>query len=269
MPYSAEISRRNPTAIIFLLDQSGSMGEWFSGTIGIRKADGAAKAINAMIDEIIDRCTKDGNVRDYFEIGVIGYGAGEGYVGSILKGIQDFAKVSWLAEHPLKVIEERPGVKTAIWIEPVSDDGTPMCRALSLAYEWLNKWIPNHPNAYPPMVFNITDGQATDGDPEPLARKIMELSTNDGHVLMYNCHISEVKAEPILYPSSEGELPPDEFALKLFRMSSELPEYALSLAMREYKLAKKGSKGFAFNADLTSLIRFIDIGTRPAREMIK
>jgi len=269
MSYSAEISRRNPTAFVFLLDQSGSMAEEFGGTPGITKAQGAAKAINSMINEIIFRCTKDEGVRDYFEIAVIGYGSGSGYVKSILKGIQKFAKVSWLAEHPLRVVEEKPGVKVAIWFEPVADDGTPMCEALSLAYEWLSEWVHNHPNSYPPMVFNITDGQATDGDPEPLAEKIKELATNDGNVLMHNCHISEVRAEPVLFPSSVEELPPDEYAHKLFRMSSELPENVLALAMKEFKSAKKGSRGFAFNADLTSLIKFLDIGTRPAREAIR
>ncbi len=44
MPYSAEISRTNPTAILFLLDQSSSMLEPFGGQPDRRKADGVADA---------------------------------------------------------------------------------------------------------------------------------------------------------------------------------------------------------------------------------
>jgi len=31
MPYSAEISRTNPTCFVFVLDHSGSMGDVFGG----------------------------------------------------------------------------------------------------------------------------------------------------------------------------------------------------------------------------------------------
>jgi hypothetical protein len=43
-----------------------------------------------------------------------------------------------------------------------------------------------------------------------------------------------------------------------------LPEGIRESAQREgFKISDK-SRGFAFNADLVELIRFLDIGTRPA-----
>jgi uncharacterized protein YegL len=270
MPYSAEISRRNPSCIMFLLDQSGSMDEEFGKEKGVTKAQGATNAINRILRAIIDRCTKDEGVRDYFDISIIGYGSKENFADSLFR--DKFVKVSWLDEHPLRLeekIEKTPKgdevrVKFPIWFEPVAYNGTPMCKALQLAYEWLKEWISKHNNAFPPLVFNITDGEATDGEPEPFGRKVMELSTADGNVLLFNCHISSTEAKPILFPAEISELPADEFAQLLFRMSSELPEPMLKLAQ-----LKKGSRGFAFNADLADLIRFLDIGTRPAFGQMK
>ncbi|MEM2399462.1 MAG: vWA domain-containing protein [Candidatus Bathyarchaeia archaeon] len=272
MPYSAEISRKNPGCIMFLLDQSGSMAEPFGKQKNIRKADGAADAINSILRAIIFRCTKETGVRDYFEVSVIGYGAREGYVGPLLGEKEKFVKISWLYEHPLRIeekIEETPKgekvrVRLPIWFEPVAENGTPMCAALQLAYNWIKEWIEKHPNSFPPIVFNITDGIATDGDPEPYGKKIMELATSDGNALLFNCHISGEEAEPIIFPTNEEELPNDEYARKLFRMSSELPEPMIRLGD-----LRKGSKGFAFNADLAALINFLDIGTRPALDQLK
>jgi len=250
---------------MFLLDQSGSMNEEFGREKGTKKAQGAADTINKIIRSIIDRCTKDEGVRDYFDISIIGYGSQENYAGPIFG--EKFVKASWLEAHPLRLEEKTEmtpkgtevHVKFPIWFEPIADDGTPMCKALQLAYEWLNEWVSGHNNAFPPLVFNITDGEATDGDPEPIAKKIMDLSTSDGNILLFNCHISSTEASPVWFPAEINELPADESAGILFRMSSELPEPMLKLAER-----KKGSRGFAFNADLADLIRFLDIGTRPA-----
>lgn len=279
MSYSAEISRRNPSCIMFLLDQSGSMSEEFGRSEGIIKAQGAADAINRLIHIIGHRCTKEEGIRDYFHIAIVGYGSKEGYTGPLVG--EKFVKISWLYEHPLRVEErmrKEPNgaggyievkVKFPIWFDPISNADTPMCKALELGYEWLKEWISEHPDAYPPIVFNITDGEATDGDPEPIGKRITELSTSDGYVLMFNCHISRTTASPILFPAEENELPTDEFAKKLFRMSSKLPESMLNLAEKEFKQAKEDSKGFAFNADLVDLIRFLDLGTRPSLRQLE
>lgn len=75
MAYSAEISRTNPTCFLFLIDQSGSMSDPIGGQSGSRKADGVADAINKLLQNLIIKSSKSEGVRDYFHIGVIGYGA--------------------------------------------------------------------------------------------------------------------------------------------------------------------------------------------------
>ena len=57
---------------------------------------------------------------------------------------------------------------------------------------------------------------------------------------------------------------PDEHAQILFEMSSILPPKLLDEARREGFGVTNQSRGFAFNADLRSLVQFLDIGTRTA-----
>lgn len=273
MTYSAEISRKNPTCIVFLLDQSGSMDARF-GEESDTKAKGAADAINKTIHELILKCSKPEGFRDYFDMAIIGYGSAQGYAGPLVG--QKFVKISLLNDHPLRLEDrikrESDGaggaielkVRFPIWFEPKASSDTPMCRAMELAYEWLSEWTTDHAEAYPPIIFNITDGEATDGDPEDVARRIAGLSTTDGTVLMFNCHISGTQGKAVLFPSSESELPADEFARKLFNMSSVLPEKILRGTEADHFNVKQGARGFAFNADLVDLVRFLDIGTRAA-----
>jgi Mg-chelatase subunit ChlD len=50
-------------------------------------------------------------------------------------------------------------------MEPVARNGTPMCRALSYAGQLVSRWLAEHPGCFPPIVLNLTDGEANDGDP--------------------------------------------------------------------------------------------------------
>src|SRR5215471_17030747 len=76
MAYQADISRSNPGCFLFLLDQSGSMSDAFAGgSNGHSKADELATIINRLLASLVIRCSKDEGVRDYFDVGVIGYGA--------------------------------------------------------------------------------------------------------------------------------------------------------------------------------------------------
>ncbi len=74
MSYSAEISRTNPTCFLFLIDQSGSMADAVPNQPNRKKADAVADAINRLLQNLVIRCAKEEGVRDYFYVGVIGYG---------------------------------------------------------------------------------------------------------------------------------------------------------------------------------------------------
>ena len=115
--------------------------------------------------------------------------------------------------------------------------------------------------SFPPVAINITDGESTDGDPSAAAARLQSLGTADGNVLLFNLHLSSTRTAPIVFPDGEVQLP-DQFARLLFGMSSALPEMMRRAAADEGYSVSAGSRGFAFNADLVSLVKFLEIGTR-------
>ena len=54
----------------------------------------------------------------------------------------------------------------------------------------LEGWLAQHPNCHPPIVVNITDGAATDGNPLVPADELKNLKSSEGNVLLYNIHLS-------------------------------------------------------------------------------
>jgi hypothetical protein len=79
-------------------------------------------------------------------------------------------------------------------------------------------------------------------------------------VLLFNLHLSSRQQSPIQFPESDSALP-GEYARLLFRMSSPLPPTMRNMAVPEFHLGEN-ARGFVFNADLVSVIQFLDIGTR-------
>jgi hypothetical protein len=275
MSYTAEISRDNPSCFLFLIDQSGSMGEPFGIESKKSKADGVADAINRLLQNLVIKCAKAEGVRDYYHVGVIGYGkrVGSAFSGSLagksLVPISEVATKPARIEERTRKVEDGAGglvdqtIKFPVWFDPVSIGGTPMCRALEKAYSILSEWLGERPNCFPPIVVNITDGEATDGNPIEIASQLTSLSSSDGNVLLFNLHLSNMKAPPVEFPDSQENLP-DAYAKLLFDMSSRLPLFMREIAQEERYQVGEESRGFVFNADIVSVIRFLDIGTRPS-----
>jgi hypothetical protein len=273
MPYTAEISRSNPSCFLFVVDQSGSMTKPFGGERGKIKAQGVADAINRLLQNLVLKCTKSGGIRDYFHVGVIGYGAKVGTAfGGALAG-ERLVPISQMANKPLRLEERTSNVdgnaggaqgqktRSPIWFEPSAEGKTPMCKALTLARETVSDFLAKCPECYPPLVINITDGMPTDGTPEPIATALKSLASRDGNVLLFNAHLSSRKDPAIEFPDSDGNLP-DDYARMLFRMSSHLPVKVQVAARNEGLRVTDASRGFVFNADLMAVIRFMEIGTK-------
>jgi hypothetical protein len=274
--YTAEISRSNPSAFLFLIDQSGSMDDPFGGgETTRRKADGVADAINRLLQNLVIKCAKSEGVRDYYEVGVIGYGDSVGPAfGGPLVG-KDLVPISQIADSPARVdertkrVDDGAGglvdqrVKFPIWFDPVAHGGTPMCEALRQAHAAMSAWLQEHPECFPPIVINITDGESTDGDPTQPAEALKSLASQDGNLLLFTVHLSSQRAAPLEFPSDAAGLP-DKYAQLLFSISSPLPDYMRAVASQEGYAVGDGTRGFVFNADMVSVIRFLDIGTRPS-----
>ncbi|MFN3076296.1 MAG: hypothetical protein ABT940_05355, partial [Alphaproteobacteria bacterium] len=154
---------------------------------------------------------------------------------------------------------------------PAAYDSTPMRAAFQLAHATLEDWVYRHPSCFPPIVINITDGMANDvnSDEELLmaARRLCSLRTSDGNVLLFNCHIEGGGKQPVVFPRSSVQLPPDPYAKLLFEMSSELSDRqrAVICELFDRDLAQNPSmRGMVYNADAVALVKLLDIGTRQA-----
>jgi uncharacterized protein YegL len=263
MAYEAEVGRSNPGAFLFLIDTSGSMLDTFGGNCK-RKAEGVADAINQLLQNLAIKCSKSEGIRDYYEVGVISYGRDvRPAFGGKLSG-RALVPIGEVANSPAKIVEKGdPKVKTPVWFEPKAAGKTPMCEALRRAAETLAPWVETHQFSFPPVVINITDGESTDGDPSADARSLTQLATQDGEALLFNCHISSAAGASVLFPDCPQGLS-DQYANLLYEMSSMLPEPIRDAARREGFTVSESTRGFAFNANLVELIRFLDIGTRPS-----
>ena len=284
MPYSAEISRQAPAAFVFLLDQSASMQDRFGGAeqrgdAAPSKARVLADTVNRLLQNLVLRCAKEDGVRDYFHVGVVGYGERVGPLVTPTEGhgaAGGLVPVSHLAERPLRldtrvrrtpdglggVREQR--VRVPVWFEPYAKGGTPMSAALDVATSLVRAWVEAHPEAYPPVVLNVTDGEATDGDPLRAAQALRSYGTTDGEALLFNVHLSSLGEAPVAFPSSLAELPKDDHARTLYAMSSRLPLGMRAAAEAEGLRVTPDTRGFVYNADPAALVRLLEIGTRPA-----
>ena len=273
MPYQAEISRENPTCILFVIDQSGSMDEITE--TGRSKAAFVADVLNKTLYTLVTTCSKADGVRNYFDVGVIAYGGSEvvsGFGGALSEGIVH--PIQAISEHTLRIegrhkkVDDGAGgiielkTKFPIWFDPKSAGGTPMRAALSKTMEMVADWCETHPGSYPPTILHVTDGQSTDGAPEDVAGGLRRVATKDGETLLFNLHVTTAVGLEILFPTSETDLK-DEYSRMLFRMSSPLPPHLAKFAGDKGYAVANGSRGFIFNGDPQCVVDFFEIGTRP------
>ncbi|MGF1534263.1 MAG: hypothetical protein ACFCUI_11215 [Bernardetiaceae bacterium] len=284
--YMAEISRKQPSAFVFLIDQSGSMQSAFDGQQS--KAEVVAQTINSLLDTLITRCQKsEPEPRDYFDIALLGYGGASSEKANLLwEG--DLAGRTWVTVSELKrnrqedrVLEEKnvrgkvlqQEVVRPRWISPVANHLTPMCDAFQQAHALLQDWTAKHPRSYPPTVINISDGEQTDGSGTSLlqhAKALRDLHTLDGHLLLLNCHIGADAGAPVLFPKSAAELPQDDrYARLLYDLSSPMPEALNQAIANEIKnedlLPNTSYIGMAYAQGSEGLLHVMDIGTRQTK----
>lgn len=284
--YTQNWQSTQPGCMIFLLDQSGSMNEKFGQAQagrGRRKCDMVATILNNFLSELITINTipkSDGTseVRLRADISVLGY---EGTSATpVLSGAlagKDFVNLLELQVNPtdMEIRKQKDYDDTGkeyeiqvpfpIWVKARAGGGTPMCAALSRARDLAQQWVSTHPNNYPPIIINVTDGASTDGDPTRLEREITQISTNDGQVLLFNVHITNLPDQPVLYPTSESELPNDRYAKLLFSISSIIPEPSRQLLESLIgRSVPPGARGLIFNGDATSVRLMFNFASRPA-----
>ena len=271
MAYLEKMSSANPGCIIIMIDQSGSMADPY-GNSGEKKKDLAALAVNRVIYEIAEASSDGEGIKDRCFIGVIGYGVKSTGVDLILGDM-----ISNIAENPLRVEKIKKKISDGagglieidedfpIWVEPKADWGTPMDSAFKRASQLTQEWCKEHPDSFPPLVINITDGEPNDIDgAKREAENLVSLSNNDGNVLLLNAHIANGLSDPIKLPSDVTVLS-DSLAQFLFEISSVLPDVLLGEAQKVGFNTVSGAKGMVYNADAEVLIRLLNFGSSIAR----
>jgi len=271
--YSTEISRSNPTCFVFLIDQSASMQDNIGSGEGQRKCDVVADSLNRLLSELCIKCAKEEGVRNYFYVAVIGYGSNVGpalagrLAGRELVPLSEIASTPARLEARVRKISDGAGgladveVKFPVWVDPIASGGTPMSQALTRAQSIVSAWLDEHPTCFPPVVLNLSDGESTDGDPTAAATALRELASTDGSTLLFNLHVSSDASPAVSFADGDDALP-NQHAKLLFGFSSPLPEHMRTYAQQQgYKVSDR-TRGFVFNSDLSSVVQFLDIGTR-------
>lgn len=280
-PYTAQITRNTPTAFIFLVDHSVSMKKKTS-LYGeeMTMAEAAARIVNNQINELVWRCVKMSDTRHYYDIAVVGYGvkAYSGWQGE-LEG-RDFVSPEELRNHPYTKIITRKETRTrkgvqvkeveqVQWVNARCDGSwTHYHEVYDYAKKLLDEWMKKHhdKDCYPPTVIHITDGEFNHATRDEVVQKANELKamfTNDGNVILFNIHFTaDLDADSVACPIGKAELGGNLYAEALFDMSSLLPErYNQDIArcLNDTRAGRHVAMGV--NADATTLIKLMDIGT--------
>ncbi len=281
IPYTAQITRNTPTAFIFLVDHSVSMQQ--KTTLygeEMTMAEAAARIVNSQINELVLRCVKMSDTRHYYDIAVVGYGeeAYSGWQGELER--RNFVSPEELKNHPFTKIVTRKETRTrkGVQIKEVEQvqwvsarhngSWTHYHKAFDYVRDLLSDWMIDHheKDCYPPTIIHITDGEFNHATREEVMQKANELKamfTNDGNVILFNIHFTaDLDANSVACPISKIEMGGNAYAEALFDMSSLLPErYNQDIARCLNDTRPGRHVAMGVNADATTLIKLMDIGT--------
>lgn len=245
--YTRRLSRLYPGLFVIMLDQSGSMGEQVLN-YNCSKADFATTALNTIIYEMIEAAGFEEyeQVRKkYAYLSILGY---SDTVYPLLSSSDEPVDIPTLGDNPKGTAPIVRNIKTAsgtfrritetrpFWIEPRASGNTQMAQAFMRAREVVRHWLQSRPESgqaerkysFPPIIINITDAQHNgSGDPVNVAQEIQSHGTEEGNILIFNCHFTKEMNQPCIFPnhtSQVSHLDSQGLALKMFQMSSIIPE---------------------------------------------
>lgn len=214
--YTIEATRTTPALIIYVLDVSSSMAEKLGDK---RRIDVVTEALQAVLKQMIWRATKGRTISPRYRIAMYAY---SDKVYDLLGGIQGIDAVAR---------KGTPRLPTQRLTDTAS--------AFKKVEELLNRELSNLQNCPAPLVCHMTDGLYTGEDPEPIAKRIMQMRVPDGNVLIENIFISDkILSEPIIDAQNWAGVKPntklkEPYAEKLRAISSPLPT-SYQIMMREY-----------------------------------
>ncbi|WP_028401641.1 vWA domain-containing protein [Ectobacillus panaciterrae] len=243
MEYRIQATQQTPAYIIYLLDVSASMNQLMeAGGEQKRRIDVVTDALASAIRQMVFRSTKGSRLSPRYRISMLAY---SDHVFDLLDGVKSIDEVARM--RPLDSIQTHRLTDTA--------------KAFSVVEKLLQQELPNLQDCPAPLVCHMTDGASTGEDPEPIVKRIMEMSVPDGNVLVENIFISdEILEQPILQSKKWAGIMQDtalqeEYGNKLKTMSSVIPESYREMMMETGYGIQKGALMMlpGTSADLVSL----------------
>lgn len=217
--YRRKAERAHPALILMIMDDSGSMADSLSGTSD-RRFELVERYSGMILKELLERSTEvsgeSHSIRARYYLDIIKYGSSLEFwseeeldIGEAVKRFADAGGSFGLGGHLA---------------------GTDAAAAFQAALPRVQMALAKDrfKDSFPPIIFHLTDGESQ-SDAESLAQQIMSLSSSDGNVLVVNAYIGT--GTSLSYRDSndfpgyltEQEVGPDRDNLRLFRMSSVIP----------------------------------------------
>ena len=181
MSYEQKISHAKPGLIGLVLDDSGSMADKLPGTSD-PKHQWVERYVGIIFEELLSRCSEVRSagvvIKPRYYLYVLKYGSETNVWGNGEMDIEAAVEIFSNSGNSLELGGHL--------------GGTDAEKALRQMYDYLTQALAGErfKDSFPPMVFHLTDGESHT-DATQAARQIMELSTNDGNILMVNAYIDK------------------------------------------------------------------------------
>lgn len=288
------LNQKYPGLFVIMLDQSESMRQ-VDITTNISKADLVTTYVNRILETMTNLAQVDtysGKRKNYAYVSVIGYNH-DAYpllsTSIAPLSLSDLDNLSLGFIPTVKLITDDTGnvvgrqvEKSCFWIKSQAQGQTDMTRAFEEAEKVIQYWLKSSPEhivqdpggqsqmprqeSFPPILINITDANHNGRqDPNEAVKRIRQLRTNYGHVLIYNCHITHEGTKPCIFPATLAELSQstsDRQARLMFEMSSEIPDILREKAEEYVQVPiSRSARCFIYNANPDILLRFLRWGT--------
>lgn len=218
--YQMKVSKNNPGLIVANLDNSASTADSFPGTTDAIYV-WIVRFMAIILMELLARCTTvqggQAIIKPRYYTSFVIYGSKPDFWGSSIQDIET-------------TIMRYKDSGNSFGLNGGSG-GTDTKAAFEKTYEFLKEAVTEErfKDSFPPLVFHMTDGESAT-DSTAVAEKIKQLSTSDGNVLIVNAYIGTQTnlnykgPEDFTGYTTEQEAGPEEDNIRLFRMSSEMPE---------------------------------------------
>ncbi len=286
--YLQTLSRQYPGLFVIMLDQSVSMTEEVKDS-GQSKASLVTLYVNSIISKMIEYAQIDeftAKRKNYAYVSILGYNdrvfplLPTGNTPVSLPDLDEMVRANVYVER--KIVDDSGRVvrhlreKVKVWIEPKADGNTDMTYAFEEAETIIRNWLNSEPEyisaqlnmqmprhkSFPPVLINITDAKHNgDRDPEEVVKRISKLRTDDGNVLIYNCHVTHEGMKPCVFPNDINEVRTQtrsRQAERMFQMSSVIPETLRQKAQHVMQMPiPAGARCFVYNANPDILLKFL------------